>query len=457
MDGSKTKLMRSLQYRLSVWLLLAIIAMALAGGILSFATAIEEANELQDDQLRQVASLMHGQALPLAAQPSAEKSSDPDFDMEFRIVVQIISAGGVEVLLANQPPLALAFDVPEGIQTLELDDGKWRIYVKTLNPKQRAVVAQKIHVRDEVAKESAIATLIPFIILIPVLLVLLSYLIREMFKPVKKIALALDQRSEQDLYAVDERDLPSEILPFVVATNRMLLRVDQLINEQRRFVADAAHEMRTPLTALSLQVERLEAAEMSDQATQRLSTLKHGLARTRLLLNQLLAFARSQMVNGEDATDVSVQQVFRQVLEDLMPLAETKNIDIGIASEQDAVLSVNAFDFTVMIKNLVDNSIRYTPAGGKIDLLLEQGAHTVTIKVRDNGPGIAAAERERVFDPFYRVLGDEQAGSGLGLSIVKAIALKVGAQIHLGVPVVAGERSGLCVSVVFPMPKTVTD
>ena len=450
MDGFKRKLTQSLQYKLSAWLCVTIIAMAIVGGTFSFATAFEEANELQDDQLKQVAALIHGQVVPLVMQKTGKvafaNASVLDTDPEFRIVVQIIKPTGIDVLVANQRPLLLPVDVLDGIQTVTIRGEAWRIFVKTLNPQQRVAVAQLIQVRDEVAQESAMATIIPFMVLIPVLLILVSYLIREMFKPVATIAIDLDKRSEQDLHAIDETNLPSEVLPFVVAINRMLTRVDQSVEQQRRFVADAAHEMRTPLTALSLQLERLEAVEMSEPAKQRLSALKNGLERTRLLLNQLLAFARAQQVNNEGKTEISLQHVIRRVLEDLMPLADAKHIDIGVVSEFDATVSVQEFDLAALIKNLVDNAIRYTPDGGKVDLLLARNLEKITLKIVDTGPGISEAERERVFDPFYRVLGSEQIGSGLGLSIVKTIATRIGAKIELSS---VNENSGLCVTVIF--------
>ena len=450
MDGFKRKLTQSLQYKLSAWLCVTIIAMAIVGGTFSFATAFEEANELQDDQLKQVAALIHGQVVPLVMQKTGKvafaNASVLDTDPEFRIVVQIIKPTGIDVLVANQRPLLLPVDVLDGIQTVTIRGEAWRIFVKTLNPQQRVAVAQLIQVRDEVAQESAMATIIPFMVLIPVLLILVSYLIREMFKPVATIAIDLDKRSEQDLHAIDETNLPSEVLPFVVAINRMLTRVGESVEQQRRFVADAAHEMRTPLTALSLQLERLEAVEMSEPAKQRLSALKNGLERTRLLLNQLLAFARAQQVNNEGKTEISLQHVIRRVLEDLMPLADAKHIDIGVVSEFDATLSVQEFDLAALIKNLVDNAIRYTPNGGKVDLLLARNLEKITLKIVDTGPGISEAERERVFDPFYRVLGSEQIGSGLGLSIVKTIATRIGVKIELSS---VSENSGLCVSVIF--------
>lgn len=447
MDGFQGKLSRSLQFKLSAWLCLAIVIIAIAGGVYSFFTAFVEANEMQDDQLRQTAALFQSNVAQIASPASREKV--PDANLEFRVLVEILGPSGIEVLGMHQDPLPLSREVSEGIQTITTKDEPWRIFVATLNPDQRLVVAQKIAIRDEVARESATATLIPYAILIPVLLLIIGYLVRQMFKPVTQLARELDLRNDQDLHEVSKANLPMEILPFVAAINRMLKRVDQSVVQQRRFVADAAHEMRTPLTALSLQTELFDSEEMSEQARERLATLKSGLERTRLLLNQLLAFARAQQENNSENAEASVQRVFRQVLEDLMPLAEAKHIDIGVLNQNDVVLPVQEFDLLALLKNLVHNAIKYSPEGGHIDLSLETSPGKVIIKIVDTGIGIAAEERERVFDPFYRVLGNESQGSGLGLSIVKAIAERIGAEIYLEDSKAQTENPGLCVTVVF--------
>ena len=222
------------------------------------------------------------------------------------------------------------------------------------------------------------------------------------------------------------------------------------MDEQRRFVADAAHELRSPLTALSLQAERLADAEMSANAQERLSTLRKGIERGRTLLDQLLALARAQSSANTSNTTVSVQQVYRRVLEDLMPLAEAKGIDIGVVSDPDAHVLVSEVDLITLVKNLVDNAIRYTPTSGRVDLSFLATKEGTTLVVEDNGPGIPEAERERVFDPFYRVLGSDEIGSGLGLSIVQTISARVGAKVSFGYAS-DQSRSGLRVMVTFPL------
>lgn len=448
MDGVTRQVRNSLQFRLSAWLAGVILAVALAAGSVSFILAFQEANELQDDQLRQVAALVNQHPLPIT--PSSAAQSAADTDPETRVILQILPEPGSQVPKAGPGQLALPAGLADGIQTVTADQNVWRLFVKTLNSGSRIVVGQQTTVRDEIARNSALRTLMPFVILIPVLLLLVGSLIRQMLRPLKQLASELDQRLEQDLREVSETRVPAEIRPFVVAINRLLARVAQSMAVQRRFVADAAHELRSPLTALSLQTERLEAAEMSVPARERLVTLRGGLQRTRLLLDQLLALARAQQGVSTKVPVISVQRVFRQVLEDLMPLAQVKHIDLGVPVNSDAALRVAAVDLTTLIRNLVENAIRYTPAGGRVDLSVQTAGNSVIVQVDDTGPGIPEDERERVFDAFYRLLGNDEVGSGLGLSIVKAIAGRVGAEISLDDSALKGETRGLRVSVRFP-------
>jgi two-component system OmpR family sensor kinase len=218
------------------------------------------------------------------------------------------------------------------------------------------------------------------------------------------------------------------------------------MESQRRFVADAAHELRSPMTALSLQAERLAAADLSPVAQQRLMPLRRGIERGRKLIDQLLTLARVQSTATQAPSSVSVFAVYRRVLEDLLPLAEAKNIDIGVEGEQDLQVMISDIDLTAVVKNLVDNAIRYTPEGGRIDLAVSVDGDRARLIISDTGPGIALEERQRVFDPFYRSLGGDEIGSGLGLSIVQAIVERSGAEVKLGVTD-AGTGRGLRVEV----------
>ncbi len=446
MDGAKTKMKHSLQFRLSAWLSVAVFAVGILAGIFSFVTAFHDANELQDDQLRQLAAFINQQRVPLLH--LAETEEIPDSEPEDRISVRLLQPLDAQAVESPGALAGLPLNLPDGMQTVSLPGDSWRVLVTKLDAGSRIALGQRTAMRDEIAYSSAWRTLLPLLALIPILLILMGYLVRTMFKPLKSVALDLDGRIDDELHGINEAQLPSEIQPFVVAINRLLGRVAQSVALQRRFVADAAHELRSPLTALSLQAERLASADMSAEARARLAVLTGGIQRNRRLLDQLLTLAREQDAGRTANETVSIQQVFRQVLEELMPLAEEKNIDLGVLGEEDAQVRATEAALKTLVTNLVSNAIRYTPRNGQIDLSIESSPANVTLLVCDTGPGIAPEERERVFDPFYRVLGSGETGSGLGLAIVKTIALRLGAQLGLSYAN-DEEKTGLCARVTF--------
>lgn len=437
MDGAQGKLNSSLQFRLSLGLSLAILAVAVVGGSASFILAFNEAIELQDDQLRQMAAIARHRASP----PVGETA--PDADIEARVVVQVLSR--IDAGASDRFPPTLR----DGLQTITQRQVTWRVFVTPVGEGERIAVAQRTALRDEIARDSALRTLTPFLLLMPILLLLVRVLIRRMFAPLRAIASDLDQRRDDGVQPITDPKVPAEIRPFVVAIDRLLARVAQSMAIQRRFVADAAHELRSPMTALSLQAEQLAAVDMSEPGRERLAALRGGIQRTRELLDQLLALARAQAPSQADAGVLSLRQAVRDVLEDLMPLAESKSLDVGVEGAGDARVRADSVDLKTLVKNLIENAIRYSPAGGRIDLHIEALDGVGRLQVDDSGPGIAEMERTRVFDPFYRVVGARATGSGLGLSIVKAVADRLHATIELGW-VDEQRQQGLRVTVAFP-------
>ena len=447
MDGLKRRLNESVQLKLSFTLSLAILVVAIVAGVFSFLSAFDEAHELQDDVLRQVAQLMDRQRLSPAVPPTDARLKDAD--EESRVIVQRLGAVNASTVGVDAGGvLPLPATLADGLQTLEVGGETFRVLVKTTASGERIAVAQESGFRNEIARDGALRTVMPFLILVPVLLLIVADLVRKLFQPIAALSKEIDQRAEQELHPVEDRHLPVEVRPFAVAINRLLVRVGQSMDSQRRFVADAAHELRSPLTALSLQAERLANAEMSDLARERLTVLRQGIERGRSLLDQLLTLAKAQSATDVPKSPVSVQAIYRRVLEDLMPLAEVKHIDIGIEGTQDAEVWASEMDMIAVVKNLVDNAIRYTPQGGRVDLSVEVAGSSIKLFIQDNGPGIPQVERDRVFDPFYRTLGSKQVGSGLGLSIVHTIARRLGAEIQLDY-VDETLETGLRVTVIF--------
>lgn len=451
MDGFKKLLNASLQFKLSVTLSLAILVAAIVAGAFSFLSAFDEAHELQDDVLRQVAQLVDRQQLPSSSRPAEAGPSaiTNDRDEESHVIVQHLGIPSTPSVAVDQGgPLPLPPTLADGLQTLNIGGEQFRVLVRTVADGERFAVAQEAAFRDEIARDSALRTVTPLLVLVPILLLIVAHLVRTMFRPIATLSQEIDQRSEQDLHTIESHHLPAEVRPFAVAINRLLTRVARAMNQQRRFVADAAHELRSPLTALSLQAERLAETEMSAPARERLAALRLGIERGRNLLDQLLAMARAQSATEPPKAPASVQGVYRRVLEDLMPLAEAKHIDIGVEGAQDVQLWISELDLIAVVKNLVENAVRYTPEGGRVDLAIHVTDCSTELHVLDTGPGIPLTERDRIFDPFYRTLGSDQPGSGLGLSIVQTIAARVGAEIVLDVAD-RKHQTGLDIAVCF--------
>ncbi|WP_062063629.1 ATP-binding protein [Cellvibrio sp. OA-2007] len=444
MDGRKSKLSDSLQFRLSIGMTSAILAMALVAGLFSYWWAFEEAIELQDEQLIRLSALVNHQRIvqPAANTTIEVSSADPESHFVVQWLDSTLEQGTVE--LTDLPA-----DLPEGLQTRLVENTSWRLLVKTFPNGARIVVGQQTEVRDELARNSALNTLIPLIILIPLLLLWVGYLIRQVFAPLKKMALQLDQSTDNNLTSLPETDLAAEISPFVGAINHLLTRVRDSIAQQRQFVRDAAHELRSPLTAISLQAERLvELSSGQENIHHRLINLHRATERTRILIEQLLTMARAQDKHISVYSQLSVKALLRELLEDLLPLAAVKKIDVAVIGNDVQVYS-QTIDLQILLKNLIENAIHYTPPQGNIEIVLSENNHCAEVLVRDSGPGIAIAEQIRVFDPFYRVLGNDQPGSGLGLSIVRTIANRLNLKVSL-YNNDAAEQTGLCVQVTFP-------
>lgn len=437
MDGAKTRLRNSLRLRLLVGVATAICVVGIAATAFAFSAALGEAHELQDDVLRQVAALGDYQRLtntPLAS-PYAKRSEED----EAYLVIQYLddhAPSGTVTGTAGPPSGALRSALPttvkDGLHSIHVNGEPYRVVVRTNARGDRLAVAQGTEIRDEIALDLAFRSIIPLLVLLPVLLYVVSRLIGSALRPMAALASEVDRRGDQDLRPVADEAIPAELSPFINAINRLFGRVSRGMEAQRRFLADAAHELRLPMTALSLQAERLAESEMPEQTRERLKTLRGGIERGRSLLDQLLALAKAQANLATAPRQVSAQAIYREVLEDLVPLAEKKEIDIGVVENDDAQVVVDETALHTILKNLVDNAIRYTKPGGRIDLAWTLEEHSVVFSVTDSGPGIPSAEMERVFDPFYRVLGTGEVGSGLGLSIVQVVAERIGAVVTLG-------------------------
>lgn len=428
MDGRQGPVAASLRFKLSLWVSAAILAGAAITGWYAYAAATADAHHGQDTQLRQVGYLISRLDAVPASPMAREQVGDVDFDA--RLVVRFIDAPGGITPRAARPP-HFPPSLPDGLQTVAIGQETWRVFVRTNSQGVRVAVAQQTAVRDAAARSIAWRTVMPILFLGPVLVLMVTLLVRAMFQPLQRLAAQLSERGANDLGELKPAALPSEVWPFVTEINKLIARTVHVLSRQRRFIADAAHELRSPMTAMSLQAERLAASAMPDEARERLGTLSAGLTRTRILLEQLLTLARTQEANDSGLTHVGLKKAIQECLEDLVPLAEAKAIDLGVVGDANPMVAGRPLDIKILIKNLVDNAIRYTPEGGRVDISVTEGGEGVTLDVDDTGTGIPRQERERVFEPFYRVLGSGEIGSGLGLAITASIAHQIGATMTL--------------------------
>ena len=450
MDGLKARLSNSLQFQLSAWLSAVVVLLALSAGSFSFWTSFDEANELQDDQLRQVASMFDLYDLPIRP-PRAAGPQDSALEPDLQIAVHVLGESGAQKEVAPAKLLRLPLDMPDGLQTLSVDNESWRVLVRRLRSGQRLALGQQTAARDEIARHGALRTVLPLLVLVPLVIVLVVVVVRRGLRPVSRLAFELDHRAEQDLAPLPSLRVPNEMVPLTAAINRLLSRVSASMEAQRRFVADAAHELRSPLTALSLQAEGLAGAELSPHARGQLDRLRQGAKRARTLLDTLLALARFQLQAKPAEEAVSATAVLRRVLEDLVPYAESRQIDLGVEQQDELNVRIREIELHAIMRNLVDNAIRYSPTGGRVDISLKRDADIASFEVVDDGAGIPPHERERVFNAFYRTLGTDTDGSGLGLSIVKTLVERAGGSVSLHDAGRDTSSRGLHVIVRFPV------
>jgi two-component system, OmpR family, sensor kinase len=434
--------MTSLRRTLLVSLLVGIFAVFSLGGLASYRAARLEIDALMDYELRQF-------ALSLRNQQFGRPVGPPEESLDF--VIQVWDEHGVQLYLSH-PHTVLPALAKVGYNTIPTSEGEWRTFSVPL--RDRVIqVAQPMKVRRQLAADAALRTLLPMLAMLPLLGALIWYLVGWGLKPLQQLARDVAKRRADALDPLPGERIPDEVRPIVRALNHLLGRLDQALKAQRAFVADAAHELRTPLTALQIQLQLTERAP--DEATRQaaLADLSKGLARANRLVEQLLTLAR-QEPGAEAAAEiqpVNLSDVVRSTLADHAALANSRQIDLGARRLDDSVrIDGDQAGLRTLIGNLVDNAIRYTPDGGRVDVSFEATGDTADgrccLTVDDSGPGIPPADRERVFDRFFRRPGTEQQGSGLGLAIVKRIADRHGAQLQIAESPLGGAR--FCV--IFP-------
>ena len=444
--------MRSIERDLVAWVVGALsLGLALVT-LVTYLVTVDEMNEVFDVDLKNVATAVatyhhsgHGQQPDQAAVlASVDTSGRDDAD----IVTQTWDRAGARVFVSD-PNVLLPFSAVEGLSYPVSNGEAWIVYT-AVSDDGVVQAAQRKAGRSEIAQESAAQVLPPMLLMIVGVGGLMVFALRRGLLPLDTAARDVAARSEHLLEPIPTSDVPREIMPLAIAVNELMSRLSTALSAQRRFLADAAHELRTPATAIRLQAQLLEKSP--DEATRAaaLAELQAGIERSQRLIEQLLQVARSG-TDGEAlrSEPIDLASLARSVVGTMSIKADRKGIDLGADAAAEVQIIGDRQQLTVLLNNLVENALRYTPAGGVVDVAAGWLSERPALRVIDNGAGISLADRSRVFDRFYRgehAATHEPDGSGLGLSIVQAIAERHQAEVSLHTP---EGGTGLEVRVVF--------
>ena len=431
----------TLRVRLLLSLLAVLVIAALAMGGSVYWNVLRQTESLFDYQLRQMALSLRdqGEIGPEDARALADGQLD--------YVVQIWREDGHEVYatqLQTEPPARAVL----GFANIPAGGIVWRTF--SVEARDRIIqVAQPERVRHERAAQAALRSVVPLLAVAPALALVIGWLVSRSLAPLQRLAVEVRARDSGSLQALPESDLPDEVLPLVQSLNALLDRLGSALAAQRNFVGDAAHELRSPLTALKLQVQVLRRAP--DEATRddAARALTAGVDRATRLVEQLLALARSEAGPPREAAAAPLAEIVRLAMGDVAPLADARatTLELDVADGAESASVPGGADVAVLARNLIDNATRYSPHGGHVSVWVGVEGGAPMLQVDDDGPGIPEADREMVFDRFVRRdNADGQTGSGLGLAIVRQVALRQGAEVALS----TSPRGGLRVRVTWP-------
>ena len=447
----------SLRKRLLWFVLVAILLVAVLQAVTAYRSAVRQADTMLDEHLQQVARSMHDSA------PRGGLSDYGGDSADFELNVQIWGPDGRQLFRSRRstlPPLAVL-----GFSDVEANGSRYRVY-SLQTPSQTVQIAQDLSARTARAQSLAVKAVMPFALLTPLLMLAVWWVINRSLAPIERARRQLAMRAAEDFSPLENGDLPDEVRPLVSELNLLFGRVRHAFEVQQNFVADAAHELRSPLTALKLQAQALRS-QQGDIALreENIARLNLGIDRAIYLVEQLLTLAREEAVASQpsvQADRVDLQEIIKLAVSDVLAQAAHKSIDLGFeghAPDHPLHVAGQKEALRMMLRNLLDNAVKYTPQGGRIDVLLalqtSSGASPAgcILTVEDSGPGIAAEDRNRVFDRFFRASDVALAtggvtGTGLGLAIVDVIAKRHQATVALGASTRLG---GLKVEVRFAL------
>lgn len=437
----------SLKQRLLVTLLGSIALVWFATAVFSYFDARNELDELLDAHLAQSASLLVAQTGHELEEIDTERM--PQLHKRARrVAIQIWENGNVLRLHSASAPRERLSARDEGFSDAMIAGKRWRVFSGWDGPRRYLVqVGERYDVREEIAANLAKNLLLPLLFALPLLGLLVWLNVAHALRPLAALGRQVAERDPGNLLTLGAGEIPTEVLPLVNNLNRLFERVAELIANERRFTADASHELRTPLAALKIQAQVARASASDAERAHALDNVIAGCDRATHLVQQLLTLARLDPDEpGSKAESCDLKALASSAVAELAQFAWSKKVEIDLAEGAAVEVMGHAGLIAILLRNLIDNAIRYSPAGGSVHVRAGSDGAAASITVTDQGPGIPADERSKVGQRFYRILGTDEFGSGLGLSIVKRIAELHDASLGLG----DGEQGkGLSVTVTF--------
>ncbi|WP_028600791.1 ATP-binding protein [Ottowia thiooxydans] len=432
----------SLRARLTRLLLLAVLLIACVQAAVTWRTASTETEAVFDAQMERIAlSLTGGLASAVLGEDALAPGSGAD-----DLIIQIWRADGA-MLYRSRSARLLPQQAVLGFANVRVAGAAYRVYALQ-TPLQVIQVAQDLASRRQIAGRLALRAVLPIAALAPLLMLIVWWVIGHALAPVEQLRRQVATRRAHDLAPLAVDGLPAEVLPLVTEMNGLLSRLAAAWDALQNFTADAAHELRSPLAALRLQLQSLQRAEGPEARRVANERLLSGIDRATRLVEQLLALARQEGGNGDAVppSSVNLNRLAQGAVQEFAREAATRGVILAppLAPQEEVIVSGHEQGLAVLLRNLLENALRYTPEGGRVQVQVAHAppkiegpglsgskAPQAWLIVEDSGPGIAPEERQRVLDRFYRVAGAAGHGSGLGLAIVKAVADRHGAQVKL--------------------------
>lgn len=420
----------SIQHALMFWLLPLFLLVGGVSAALSYWSYGRMVDGFMDEQMQQVATSAAARQVIELPQHTPERVHKWG-----AYVVQAYEADG-RLSLTSSPTFPLSLQQGAGFHDVEADGIGWRAYVlPAADPQHRTVqVVQSSSFRSKLAAERAVTAIAPVLVLLPLAMLVLWFVGRAMSRALQDIGRQAQQQDAHNITGLSLERVPYEIVPLVESFNGLLGRLREAFATQRRFVQDAAHELRTPVAAVGLQLENLRCDVDCGATSERFAQLEAGVRRAQRVVDQMLRLSRQEAAGADGPTIIDIQAQLRESINTMIALADQRNIDLGLVDGPPAApstLRCAAGDLRSVLDNLIENALRYTPEGGVVDVRVLDTQGRLALEVVDTGPGIPPDMMPRVFDRFFRVPGNGSGGSGLGLSIAQAAARRCGLAITL--------------------------